>query len=101
MNWDDLQLEKAYNGRTAYGQSKLAQILHAFELAKRLDGSFFMTLINNQRFFFLSTFGQLIWKELGWLQCRYIQALLKQIYGAIEEKSLRFLISFSCQLSDR
>lgn len=52
MNWDDLQLEKAYNGRTAYGQSKLAQILHAFELAKRLEGSllFFLfdTIINNQ-----------------------------------------------------
>lgn len=42
MNWDDLQYEKtAYGmgGWLCYGQSKLAQILNAFELAKRLDGT--------------------------------------------------------------
>lgn len=41
MNWDDLQYENTpYSkaGWTCYGQSKLAQILNAFELAKRLEG---------------------------------------------------------------
>ena len=43
MNWDDLQYEKtSYKkaGWECYGQSKLAQILNAVELAKRLQGSY-------------------------------------------------------------
>lgn len=39
MKWDDLQYEKDYVARYAYGQSKLAQILNAFELSKRLEGT--------------------------------------------------------------
>jgi len=35
MNWDDLQLER-YDSAVAYGQSKLANILFARELARRL-----------------------------------------------------------------
>ena len=39
MNWDDLQYEKtSYYSSSVYGQSKLAQILNSFELAKRLEG---------------------------------------------------------------
>lgn len=36
MNWDDLNSEKSYNAVTAYGQSKLANILFTNELARRL-----------------------------------------------------------------
>ena len=36
MNWDDLNLEKSYNGFTAYKQSKLANCLFTIELDKRL-----------------------------------------------------------------
>lgn len=36
MNWNDLQYEKNYNGMTAYGQSKLANIMFALELDKKL-----------------------------------------------------------------
>jgi NAD(P)-dependent dehydrogenase (short-subunit alcohol dehydrogenase family) len=36
MRWDDLQLERHYNGWTAYGQSKLANQLFALELDRRL-----------------------------------------------------------------
>lgn len=36
MNWDDLNWEKSFNSSQAYAQSKLANILHAKELAKRL-----------------------------------------------------------------
>lgn len=39
INRDDLMSEKSYNKLTAYGQSKLANILFAKELAKRLEGT--------------------------------------------------------------
>jgi len=38
MNFDDLQLEKGYDGRAAYAQSKLALELFTRELAARLAG---------------------------------------------------------------
>lgn len=39
MHWDDLQLSRRWSGVAAYCQSKLANILFAFELARRLEGS--------------------------------------------------------------
>lgn len=39
LNREDLQLEKSYNGWTAYFQSKLANVLFTRELAKRLKGT--------------------------------------------------------------
>lgn len=39
INRDDLMSEKSYKKYTAYGQSKLANILFAFELGKRLEGT--------------------------------------------------------------
>ena len=39
MNWDDINFEKSYSPIKAYGQSKLANVLHANELAKRLEGT--------------------------------------------------------------
>lgn len=39
MHWDDLQLARRWSGVTAYCQSKLANILFASELARRLDGT--------------------------------------------------------------
>jgi NAD(P)-dependent dehydrogenase (short-subunit alcohol dehydrogenase family) len=35
IKWDDLQREHGYNGWAAYGQSKLANLLFCFELARR------------------------------------------------------------------
>jgi len=35
LHFDDLQLERSYGGQLAYGQSKLANILFAFELDRR------------------------------------------------------------------
>jgi len=39
IDFDDLQGEKGYSGMRAYSQSKLAQVLFAYELAKRLKGT--------------------------------------------------------------
>lgn len=39
MRWDDLQLEKGFDGQTAYAQSKLANVLFTRELARRLPAS--------------------------------------------------------------
>lgn len=39
MNFDDIQMENGYNGWTAYGQSKLANVMFAYALARRLEGT--------------------------------------------------------------
>jgi NAD(P)-dependent dehydrogenase (short-subunit alcohol dehydrogenase family) len=39
IDFDDLQGERDYSGQRAYNQSKLADILFTFELARRLDGT--------------------------------------------------------------
>ena len=39
MNWDDLQYKKTFDGMIAYGQSKLANIMFALELDKKLKQS--------------------------------------------------------------
>jgi NAD(P)-dependent dehydrogenase (short-subunit alcohol dehydrogenase family) len=36
IHFDDVMLERDYSGVRAYGQSKLAQIMHAYDLADRL-----------------------------------------------------------------
>lgn len=39
MRFDDLQFENGYNAMAAYGQSKLANLLFTYELARRLAGT--------------------------------------------------------------
>jgi retinol dehydrogenase-14 len=39
INFDDLQSERAYSGQRAYNQSKLANVMFTYELARRLAGS--------------------------------------------------------------
>jgi NAD(P)-dependent dehydrogenase (short-subunit alcohol dehydrogenase family) len=39
INFEDIMLEQAFEGRTAYAQSKLAQILHTFHIAEQLEGT--------------------------------------------------------------
>jgi NAD(P)-dependent dehydrogenase (short-subunit alcohol dehydrogenase family) len=39
IDLDDLQATKNYNGRRAYAQAKLANLLTAYELARRLSGT--------------------------------------------------------------
>lgn len=39
INFDDLQMEKGYSPMAAYSQSKLANILFTYELARKLEGT--------------------------------------------------------------
>jgi retinol dehydrogenase-14 len=39
IDFDDLQGERAYSGQRAYNQSKLANVMFTYELARRLKGS--------------------------------------------------------------
>ncbi|MBK8257185.1 MAG: SDR family oxidoreductase [Polyangiaceae bacterium] len=39
LRWDDLQMEKGYTPLEAYFQSKLANVLFTYELARRLEGT--------------------------------------------------------------
>ena len=39
IDFDDLQGEKRYSGQRAYNQSKLANVLFTYELARRLAGT--------------------------------------------------------------
>jgi NAD(P)-dependent dehydrogenase (short-subunit alcohol dehydrogenase family) len=39
IDFDDVMLERGYEGMRAYGQSKLAQVMFTFELAERLDSA--------------------------------------------------------------
>lgn len=39
IDFDDLQGERAYSGQRAYNQSKLANVLFTYELARRLEGT--------------------------------------------------------------
>jgi retinol dehydrogenase-14 len=39
INFDDLQQERGYNGQRAYNQSKLANVMFTYELARRLEGT--------------------------------------------------------------
>ena len=39
IDFDDVMLEHSFTGGRAYAQSKLAQILHTFDLAEELDGT--------------------------------------------------------------
>ena len=38
INFDDIQFKQKYSGWKAYKQSKLANILFTYELARRIEG---------------------------------------------------------------
>ena len=39
LDFDDLEMERGYDGARAYRQSKLANVMFTYELARRLDGT--------------------------------------------------------------
>ncbi len=46
IHWNDLQLEQGYGPFRSYAQTKLANILFTYELARRLDGRFHVNCIH-------------------------------------------------------
>ena len=46
MRWDDLMLEKKYDGMTAYGMSKAANVYFGRELAERWKGKIAVNVVN-------------------------------------------------------
>lgn len=39
IDWDDVMIEKNFSGGRAYAQSKLAQVMHTFDLHEELEGT--------------------------------------------------------------
>ena len=46
INFDDIMSEKNYSAMSAYGMSKLANILFMKELAERLEGNIKLSMLN-------------------------------------------------------
>lgn len=50
INFDDLMMEKGFSSHHAYAQSKLANVLFTRELARRLQGLYWSSLIGTFHF---------------------------------------------------
>ncbi|MBU0512904.1 MAG: SDR family oxidoreductase [Chloroflexi bacterium] len=78
MNFEDLQFRQRYNGMQAYRQSKLANILFTYELARRLAGTGVTVNVLNPGLvatnFGLNNFGL----NDGWLK-----SLLRRAYALV------------------
>ena len=63
IHFDDIHLDRDYMPWTAYGQSKLANILFTVELAKRLKGFFKLSEVLFLCYMYCgeSDFRQLVW----------------------------------------
>ncbi|HCC78536.1 MAG: short-chain dehydrogenase [Chloroflexi bacterium GWB2_49_20] len=76
MNFDDLQFQHRYNGMQAYRQSKLANILFTYELARQLTGTGVTVNVLNPGLvatnFGLNNFG---------LNNRWLKSLLRRVYA--------------------
>ncbi len=79
INFDNLQGEHGYNGWRAYAQSKLANVLHAFELARCLDAA--QVTVNALHPGFVST---RLARNNGWL-FRLVMPLTRVIARSAEE----------------
>jgi NAD(P)-dependent dehydrogenase (short-subunit alcohol dehydrogenase family) len=79
LNFEDLQNEIGYNGRKVYGQSKLANILFTYELARRLEGE--NITVNAVHPGFVSTN---LGRDNGWLIHKFIR-LAMLAGGSAEE----------------
>ena len=94
MQFDNINSEKFYDKRNAYGQSKLANILFARELAKRLEGtgvtanSLHPGLIMTEIFrHFSSLFVTFVWRPLTFMFGKTVeQGAQTTIYLASSEE---------------
>lgn len=80
INFDDINFDKSYNAWTAYGQSKLANILFASELNRRLQEAGVQVTAN-------SLHPGVIQTELGRHQNRFLMSIYFTL-GALFTKSI-------------
>ncbi len=78
MDFDDLQLQQSYGGMQAYRQSKLANVLFTYELARRLEGTGVIANAVNPGLV-ATRFG---FNNLGFIPDRFIDPLIR-LYGLL------------------
>jgi NAD(P)-dependent dehydrogenase (short-subunit alcohol dehydrogenase family) len=79
IDFDDLMREKVYSGRKAYSQSKLANIMFTYELAKRLKGT--GVTVNA---FCPGGVSTNIWRHVSFFKRALLQTILKPAEDAAE-----------------
>lgn len=79
LDFDDLRRHKGFSGINAYGQSKLANVLFTYELARRLEGT--GITVNAMHPGFVATN---IGSNLGWFM-RFIRPLMNLRALSVEE----------------
>ncbi|XP_018609724.1 retinol dehydrogenase 12 isoform X3 [Scleropages formosus] len=90
INLDDINSEKSYDAKKAYGQSKLANILYTRSLAKRLEGtgvtaySLHPGVVQSELWRHLSTPLQLAVKVFSPFTKTAVQGAQTSIYCAVE-----------------
>lgn len=80
MHWDDLQSKRFYFSQQAYAQSKLANVLFAYALARRLEGTGVTVNAVNPGLVRTN-----IGMESGWL-IRTVKRLLDRFHGLTPEE---------------
>jgi NAD(P)-dependent dehydrogenase (short-subunit alcohol dehydrogenase family) len=74
MAWDDLQLERGFDGRRAYAQSKLANVLFTRELARRLPTGVTANAVHP------GVISTGLWRNMPWP----VRAMAKAVMGSAE-----------------
>ena len=76
INFDDLQSQRSYSRAAAYSQSKLANLMFTYELARRLSGAATTTIA-------VAAHPGLASTELG----RYTPAIVAFFYALVSQKA--------------
>ena len=77
IDFDDLQAEKSFSGMQAYANSKLANVLFTYELARQLEGSGVTATCLHPGVVATSLFRETIPKPLRWLAKLILSSLEK------------------------
>lgn len=86
INFDDLESKRSYNGWKAYAQSKLANLLFTYELARRLDSA--QVTVNAMHPGFV---GTRLAKNNGWL-CNVGLSIVHRLFARKPEEGARTIV---------